>query len=250
MPDSILKDGYQGVKVNLLLIGQGRLGTHLSAYFEQANIPFKVWNRKNHSAEILKDRLSWASHILLAISDLEIENFFRENVPAHRTKTWVHFSGTMEVAGVHSVHPLMTFGPMLYSLERYRSIPLVTTSSKSLTELIPGLENPFYRIDADFKKKYHALCVLAGNFTTILWQKFIQELKAQDLPSELGRVFAEQTVKNVFDYPETSLTGPLARQDRKVQKMNLEALKGDRFAEVYQAFQFAYADFVEKKRKQ
>jgi 2-dehydropantoate 2-reductase len=234
--------------MSILLIGQGRLGLHLNVYFDQANIPVVTWNRKFQNLESLKEKLNNATHILLAISDSDIEKFYREYAPSFRSKTWVHFSGALEIPGVHSLHPLMTFGPMLYSLEKYRAIPFVSTSSKELSELIPGLENPFFKIKVDFKMKYHALCVLSGNFTTILWQKFIDEFKRQGLPDELGRIFAEQTVKNVFDFPQTALTGPLARQDRRVQKLNLEALQGDRFAEVYQAFQFAYAEFIEKRK--
>lgn len=234
--------------MSFLLIGQGRLGTHLSVYLEQAKIPFQSWNRKIQSQSELKDRLSKASHVLLAISDPEIEKFYREQVPQFPTKIWIHFSGALEISGMHSVHPLMTFGPQLYSLEKYQTIPLVTTSSKNLKELLPGFKNDLYRITPEFKAKYHALCVLSGNFTTILWQKFIYELGKQNLDPELARTYAEQTIRNVFDFPATALTGPLARQDRNVQKMNLEALKGDRFAEVYQAFQFAYADFIERKK--
>lgn len=233
--------------MSLLLIGQGRLGTHLAVYFDQAKIPYQIWNRKTHSLEQLTERLSKASHILLAISDMEIEKFYKEHSGNNPKKIWVHFSGALEVRGVHSLHPLMTFGPQLYSLEKYQSIPLLTTSARYLDELIPGLKNPLHHIDPLFKSKYHALCVLSGNFTTILWQKFIYEMKQQKLDGDIARVFAEQTIRNVFDFPETALTGPLARQDRQVQKMNLDALKGDRFAEVYQAFQFAYAEFKERK---
>lgn len=235
--------------MSFLLVGQGRVGLHFRVFLEQADLPFEIWNRKTHSFDNLNEKIGRSSHILLAISDASIAPFYSTHMLAGKDKTWVHFSGSMEVPGVHSVHPLMTFGPMLYSLEKYRSIPFVTTSTKNLKELLPGLDNTLYRIKPDFKAKYHALCVLSGNFTTILWQKFIDELAQQDLPSELVRVFAEQTIKNVIDYPSSALTGPLARQDRQVQKMNLQALEGDRFAEVYQAFQFAYADFIEKRNR-
>ncbi len=236
--------------MSLLLVGQGRLGTHLRVYFEQAKIPFQIWNRKTHDLPTLKNRASSSTHILLAISDAEIENFYREQITHLPTKTWVHFSGSIEVPGVHSVHPLMTFGPQLYSLERYVSIPLITTSTKKLDSLLPGLKNQCFQINVEWKAKYHALCVLSGNFTTILWQKFISEIKNQNLDPEIARLYAEQTIKNVFDYPESALTGPLARQDRRIQKMNLDALKDDRFAEVYQAFQFAHAEFMEQRRNQ
>lgn len=234
--------------MNLLLIGQGRLGKHLAVYFEQARIPFQTWNRKLQSQEILKERLDQASHILLAISDMEIEKFHKEHSPDYKNKVWVHFSGSLEVPGVHSLHPLMTFGPRLYPLEKYQSIPFITTSPLHLQELIPGLKNQVHLIEPEFKSKYHALCVLSGNFTTILWQKFIHELQQQKLDGDLARLFAEQTIHNVFDFPETALTGPLARQDDQVQKLNLKALEGDRFAEVYRAFQFAYAGFNERKQ--
>lgn len=235
--------------MSFLLVGQGKVGTHFQVYLDQAKLPFAVWNRKTHSMGDLANKISSASHILLAITDSALEGFFQEHRPNGPEKMWIHFSGALEIAGMHSVHPLMTFGPLLHSLDKYKSIPFVTTSSLPLSKLLPGFENRLYRISLEHKARYHAFCVLAGNFTTILWQKFLFEIEKMGLPTEVARPFAEQTIRNVLDFPDTALTGPIARNDHRLQRMNLAALRGDRFAEVYEAFQFANVQLVEERQK-
>lgn len=222
-------------RVNYLLIGSGRLARHFQEYFRQLRLNFETWNRRDGGE--LAGKLERAHRILLLISDSALEDFHKTHRNSAPQALWIHCSGALEIPGMESFHPLMTFGRNLYSLELYNQIAFVTTSSRALEEALPGLANPCVRIDSKLKARYHALCVLSGNFTTILWQKMMSELRAWDLPPEIARPYARQTIENVFADPGGALTGPLARGDLSTQERNLQALGEDPFADIYRSFQ-------------
>ena len=74
----------------------------------------------------------------------------------------------------------MTFGLDLYDLATYRSIPFVLDSGRTpFHDLLPGLPNRSFTIPADDRPYYHALCVMAGNFSTLLWLKLFDELEGR-----------------------------------------------------------------------
>ncbi len=222
---------------NLLLIGNGRLARHLSEYFRLLGLSHQSWNRKEHSVNVLKEQLAQAKTVLLTISDGSILSFTQEFHRFAPKAHWLHFSGALEIPQVHSFHPLMTFAGQLYELKVYQDVPFITTGTLPLAEAIPSLRNPCYRISPEKKARYHALCVLSGNFTTLLWQKFIEELRSWDLPKEIGIQYARQTIENVFQDPAHALTGPLARKDLATQEKNLAALGSDPYADIYRGFQ-------------
>jgi 2-dehydropantoate 2-reductase len=91
------------------------------------------------------------------------------------------------------------------------------------------------------KAYYHSLCVMANNFTTLLWQKFFKELSTQcQIPAQAALPFLQQTLLNLQHQHTTALTGPLARNDQVTINQNLQALTGDPFHAVYAAFVQAY----------
>jgi hypothetical protein len=84
------------------------------------------------------------------------------------------------------------------------------------------------------------MCVLSGNFTTLLWQKMLSELDQWNLPSDIALPCAQKTIEMVFRNPDEALSGPFIRGDLETQKKNLAALSGDPYHDVYRAFQQAY----------
>ncbi len=182
-----------------------------------------------------------ADTLLLAISDDALEPFLAAH-PTLARKTCVHFSGSRTVPGAHGLHPLMTFGPKPYSREAYRAIPFVgEQGGLAFSEVFPSLPNPSWAIDPRDKARYHALCVLAGNFPTLLWAKAFEAFEAQlDLPRAILAPYLEQTLRNTLESGGTALTGPLARGDRGTVARNLDALDGDPYAAVYRAFARAH----------
>ena len=232
------------VPASYLILGDGRVARHLRHYFDLEAIPYIHWNRQSHSQEQLKIWAETSSHILLAISDSALEGFLRQNQYL-LAKVCVHFSGALSLAEIPSAHPLMTFASDFYDLEVYRSIPFVFEKGRgSAAELLPDLRNPFYEIEAGKKSLYHALCVLAGNFSTLLWERATQRFTDDlGLPKSVLVPYTTQINKNIVSAPlgVSVLTGPLTRGDENTIAKNLAALEGDPFQDVYQAFVRAYS---------
>lgn len=217
------------------LIGNGRLAHHFKAYFDALNIPYQHWYRSQNRP--LTDAVATCSHVLLLINDDAIEPFYHAH-PCLDEKKVIHCSGSRSISGLYAAHPLMTFGPTLYSSECYQKIPFVVeTTDLNFQDLFPQLPNPWYAISPHDKKRYHALCVMAGNFSCLLWQKLFSDFeKKLQIPSSAAMPYLEQVTQNLKHKPDQALTGPLVRNDQNTLKQHLEALQDDPFLEVYQAF--------------
>jgi predicted short-subunit dehydrogenase-like oxidoreductase (DUF2520 family) len=216
------------------LIGRGRLAAHLARYLELEGLGHVDWHRGLVCGA--HESLGDADVILLAISDDAVAGFPTAH-PELRDRPMVHFSGSLAAAGIHGCHPLTTFGPDLYDLETYREIPFVVDRGDvGFSDLFPGLRNPSWTIDPALKPLYHALCVLAGNFTTILWAKAMEDFESRlGLPREILRPYLRQTVDNCLDRGRGALTGPLARRESGTIERDLDGLRNDPFSEVYLA---------------
>ncbi len=236
-----------------LLIGSGRLATHLTSYLRQLDIPCRQWSRAHgwHGQALaegttLEDALPRCERVLLAISDDALAPFVAHHRHgAQPQPTWIHFSGSRSVDGAWGAHPLCTFGPESYAPEIYPTIPfLLEEAGPSLAELLPGLPNPSASIPAGDKPLYHALCVVAGNFTTLLWQRFFQQLEGRwGLDPALAAPYLRRTLANLEAADrQAALTGPITRGDGETVAANLTALESaglSDLAGIYRAFQQA-----------
>ena len=225
-----------------LIIGSGRVARHMSHYFSLLKIKkYTGWDR-SQPLELLHKQAADATHILVAIKDAAIEPFLDEHL-AHYGVIKIHFSGSLVTKKAHGAHPLMTFGPEIYTLEKYLGIPFVVDAkAPSWKILFPHLHNPNVRLSAADKAKYHALCVMAGNFSCLLWQKLFDSLHDEfKIPPHTADMYLRQQTENLLGNYKTALTGPLARGDHETIKKNLKALDGDPFQSVYQAFVKAYS---------
>jgi hypothetical protein len=115
------------VKTTYLIVGNGRLSRHLQQYFSLLDLPFYIWTRQ--SQENLDDLIASSSRVCLAIRDDALAEFVQQH-PVLTSKTTVHFSGSQNVAGIFSAHPLMTFGPEVYTREIYKAIPFITVEGE------------------------------------------------------------------------------------------------------------------------
>lgn len=222
----------------LLLVGNGRLSRHLQRYFRLLGIPFRVWTRK--SEQPFNRALRGCSHVLLAIRDDAIQTFVEEH--SLQDKTVVHFSGSLHVQGAWGAHPLMTFAQKAYTFEEYQRIHFVLDSqAPPLGQLLPGLPNPWHRLSEEQKGLYHALCVLGGNYTQMLWQHVFTRLEEIGIPREAAYPYLRQVAGNL-EQEDAPLTGPLVRGDQGTIARNVAALQGDAFQDVYLSFVKAYAN--------
>jgi len=222
------------------IIGNGRLARHLTHYFNLLKIPFLQWARNTHSAADLKITAAQASHFLLPISDNAIESFIQKH-SFLKNKTLIHFSGSLITPLALGTHPLMTFSNDLYELATYTSIPFIYEENTPWDDLFPQLPNPHYPLPLSLKPFYHTLCVMSNNFTTLLWQKFYQELsQTLKLPIDAIHPYLHQTFKNLLNNPHSALTGPLTRNDQFTISSNLKTLENDPFQNIYKAFLEGY----------
>lgn len=232
-----------------LIVGAGKLAKHLNHYLHLLELSPLCWDR-SQDPHLLKTKIDEASHILLAISDAAIQGFYNQNLAGLDKKT-VHFSGALHFDEIMAAHPLMSFGPELYSLETYRRIHFVITGTPDLTSALPGVPNPFSLLPAEKKALYHALCVMGGNFPVILWQKMFSEFQKLGIPSQAGNIYLETILRNTLTNPMTALTGPLVRKDKKTVIKNIEALEGDEFQKIYWAFAKAIAhELLDEKERE
>lgn len=224
-----------------LLIGNGRLASHLTHYFALLGLPHKQWSRQ--SAVPLSSLARECDRILLLIKDDQIDNFISDHPELHQ-KQIIHCSGALASPYAICAHPLASFSQTLYDLSFYQSIPfIIDKGSPSLDELLPGLPNPSHVIEPHLRPLYHALCVMSGNFSTILWQKFFTELQAKfGLSKELTTPYLQSITHNLQHAASCTLTGPLARNDKQTIASNLAALQDDPFADIYRAFVRAFTE--------
>ena len=132
----------------------------------------------------------------------------------------------------------MTFNEDLYNIEVYKNIPFVADSKDILDKgLLKDIPNKIYFLDKDQKPFYHALCVMGGNFSCILWQRVIEDFQEKlNLPREILLPYIEQIFKNILKDEKKALTGPLIRGDDVTIEKNIESLYDDSSKRLYEAF--------------
>ena len=216
-----------------LIVGSGFVARHFKNYLSSLDLKHLSWTRADGILQLQKQATE-ATHILLAISDSSLSAFIDENLSETSARI-IHFSGALEIPGAYSAHPLMTFADKLYPHDVYVKIPIILTQG-TMEDLLPGLPNPSFRISAEQKPLYHALCVIGGNFTFLLWEKMIKGFAEMGLPSEVAFPYLQRILQNFEDAPTAKLTGPLARNDSKTIDKNLRALEGDPFQAIYRDF--------------
>ena len=218
------------------IIGSGRLKSHLSHYFSLSNIPFNTWSRKENSLQELRIFMNKSDVIILLIKDDAIETFIDQN-PIIKNKILVHFSGSLTTQKAVGIHPLMSFSTKLFDLETYQKIVFITKESVDFKQIFPSLKNQSYSIKKADKAYYHALCVMSGNFTSILWAKLFSELEHRlDIPKEAAYPYLNSIYINLINDYKSALTGPIIRKDTITINRNLEALINDSFLPIYESF--------------
>lgn len=241
--DSLEERGLDQQKIppKHLLVGDGRTARHLSYYFELLGFEVARWSRRENTVQELAAQAESVNAVWLLISDQAIEPFLAAH-PFLRHCKLIHASGSLVVDGVIGAHPLMTFGPELYPSDEYRAMAFVLDAPVAqFAALLPGLPNPVFTIHAEDRARYHALCVMAGNFTALLWNKLFEDFERRlSLPASAAMPYLARVFVNLRKDSKRALTGPLVRGDHATMARNLASLEGDPYADVYRAFVQAY----------
>lgn len=225
-----------------LIIGNGRVARHFQYYFSLLKLSFSTWNRAQ-SIEKLQYLLTQVSHIFILINDHAIDLFcqtYCQKIPAY----CIHFSGSHHSPYAFGAHPLMTFNEGLYTLVDYQAIPFVMDEdTPAFAELFPGLSNRNIRLNKELKAKYHALCVMSGNFGCLLWHKLFHTFEQEfNLPASIAYPYLRQQMQNLMVDAKTALTGPLVRGDTATLTKNIKALENDPFQKIYLSFIECYQE--------
>lgn len=222
------------------VVGSGRVARHLLHYFSLLGLPARAWSRRASPHDPV-ETLAGCRTVLVLVRDDQIVPFI-ETWPGLAATRLVHCSGSLVTPAAQGAHPLMTFGPSLYALEVYRRMPFIVDEGRiPFGELLPGLPNPWFTIRAGDRPYYHALCVLAGNGSTLLWQKLFDEFERRlGIPASAAHPFLERVGANLTSDAGGALTGPLSRGDTGTMTANLRALDGDPFQAVYRALVRTY----------
>lgn len=225
----------------ILLVGDGRLATHLHHFLLLLHRPPLRWARRADAEADLARLASTASHLWLAIHDAAIEPFLQTRPHLLRSGLCrVHFAGALHTPLAHGAHPLMTFTDGVYDLTTYRSIPFIVDPDAP-ADVLAGLPNPRYPLPPARRVRYHALCALACGGSALLWDHLLTAFEREfALPPATAHPIIRQLARNLIESPRTAFTGPLARGDRDAVAGHLRALADDPFGPVYAALADAF----------
>ena len=194
----------------------------------------------------MKETVGDADRVLLLVPDKAIIAVLKM-YPFLHEKRLIHCSGSVTIPGVAGAHPLMTFADHLYKLDAYQRVPFVLEIGADFAQLFPGLPNPHVEISLKDRTRYHAMCVMAGNFSQLMWKAISNRFEQQfDLPAKTLHPYLKQLAENFIQAPDSALTGPLTRNDRQTIDRNLNSLVGDPLQDVYAAF----VDFYQQEKQQ
>lgn len=243
----------------IVLIGSGRVATHLGARLRQCGLNIvQVYSRSLPRATALAYRLEasatdrltdivpTADLYLLAIHDDAIGAVaatLRTVLPP--TARLAHTSGATPVAVLTEhfaqggvFYPLQTFTtgrPLDFS-----TIPLCCFSpnpelEQELLTLAHRISPSVHRIDDTQRATLHVAAVFVNNFTNYLYRIGHDILTTEGLPFDLLRPLILETAAKVQNRdPADAQTGPAARGDQSTQERHLQQLQDQpAWAEIY-----------------
>ncbi|MGH8136158.1 MAG: DUF2520 domain-containing protein [Steroidobacteraceae bacterium] len=239
------ENGVASARMPYGFVGDGRVSRHWRHYFSSLGVPWKLWSRRLADRASPVQALADCEVVLLAVSDDAIQPLLdRLRSEGFADRVFVHFSGGRSFGGAWGTHPLMSFGAGLYAPEFYPAIPVFVEVSADCPDpvarfhaLFPQLANPCFRLRAEDKAYYHAICSLAGGLTAVLWRDFFAAMATRfDVPRAALASYPRRIIENVLESADGALTGPVARGDVGTIGAHLEALDGSPLAAVYQSF--------------
>lgn len=225
-----------------VIFGCGRVGSNMAAYLKHLGHEIRLVSHAEASNDRAKcaELIAGAKIIAAAIPDDRLQSWHEEWRGEIGDRTAVHFSGAASIDGVFGFHPLYSFPASPLSIEAMKEIAFACPlNGPRFTEIFPRAANPHFEIADKDRARYHALAVLSGNLASFVWNETAKEIAAyagtppeRIMASYLGSIL-DGFVKN----PTSSLTGPIARHDKKTVEKNLASLQGDpKLKGLYEAF--------------
>lgn len=231
------------MKNTILLIGSGRLAKHLR-HWQSLQINqtthLLAWDR-HQDPQLLRTYIQKCSHVWLAISDSAIVPFFEKHLLGFECKV-VHFSGALHDDRLISAHPMMSFPDRLFDESVYNKIYFALSGCDRLQDALPDFYNHTFKVNAENKALYHAICVVAGNFPQLLWSESLHQIKNLNIPEEALINYIRQITLNFVLDQNKAITGPLVRKDITTIEKNKKALSHTKLIHIYEAFEKVFHD--------
>lgn len=225
----------------LVLIGAGRVATHLAPALQQAGITVvQVYSRTEASASALASVLhtshttdpgcvvSDADYYLFSVKDAVLPDLVAALAPRCSRGCFLHTAGSMPLS-VFEGHGLQRYG-VLYPLQTFsqnrpldwRQIPVfVEASSPELLDRLTQLASLFagrvLPLSSESRRKLHLAAVFACNFVNHCYALAAGLLAEEQIPFETLLPLIDETASKVHQLsPSEAQTGPAVRYDRNV----------------------------------
>ncbi len=238
---------------NILIIGYGKLGSHLYYAFKNAGKRYdiSVFKSIKTTASKFNKLVEKSNLIFICVQDSKIPEavslIYRTSVNL-KGKYIFHTSGALtsdkltslkeKGASTASFHPVQTFErKALKHSKRFNDIYIALEGTKTAVIKAALLSRIFKAIPFVIKKEnkvyHHICCVMASNYLTVLYSK-IEETGSKKIQIngfnklkffDIYMPLALQTLENISSAgPKAALTGPIERNDISILESHLKAL--------------------------
>ncbi len=231
-------------KINIALVGYGRLARHLVPALVASGVKIKQWcvrNRRLHQEIYLQYGVSAVAHpselrdnsdvILLLVSDDAISEVATQlNTP---TSIVFHTSGMSSIDILPQKHagifyPLNTFNGKQPDWYRDTPIFIHAKDEKSLRTaqiMAAGISDQVHTIAPQDLQVVHLGAVISQNFSNHLIAQAEHILSAHELDRQLIHPLLSTMIRNLVDSPARgNQTGPAVRRDRNTINKQLALL--------------------------
>ena len=269
-------------KTNVSILGAGNVGSALALCLANQNYSVELISRNKDQATnrfskalvatglkhpeslVIRDypaSFEQTDLILLCVPDAAIESTCESLVAKLCGKEVVaHCSGALDSSVLESAkqsgcltasaHPFNTFPNLDNSLEvladGHNSYLYCEGDGAALTMILAIFKQAGFTtriIDSKSKILYHAACVFASNYLTVLMDMSLQTAKAANIDQREFLAACQPIIRATLGNletrsPETTLSGPLARGDMATVEQHIKALstKAPELEKAYRVF--------------
>jgi len=239
--------------MKISFVGSGNVATRLALEFRRAGHTIE-WIHSLHPAHALRlarktgaraaksiHELSNSPVIVIAVTDTALRQVCRR-LP-------VTGSLVLHTSGTEPLSVLDRFGHrgVLYPLQTLSAagpaksvIPFCVEggdpdSLRKVRRLARSLSSRVHVLTSEQRRQLHLAAVIANNFSNHLFAIAAGILEQERLPFSLLRPLIEETARKIAQQdPRDVQTGPAARGDRRVLRIHLDLLRGNRrLASIY-----------------
>jgi predicted short-subunit dehydrogenase-like oxidoreductase (DUF2520 family) len=211
--------------ISVLIVGKGKVGTHLYKAFSKA---------KNVKALQISSRklinIPKADITIIAVSDdaitevsIKIQNTFVVHTSGSKSINDLkntNRKGVFYMLQTFSLNKKVDFSKVPFCLEAENSEDLQT-----LENLAKTIGTQIYKISFEQRKVLHVSAVFVNNFTNHMYKIGHDICKKNNVPFEILYPLIQETFEKIQEIsPEKSQTGPAIRNDKLTIKNHLNLL--------------------------